>query len=323
MTTTGVGHASTSEGRVDSLDQWSRLASDAFVPVDVSGPGSAFHAWARVQRARGIVVSDLTADTSHVVHRRHAVRDPAAQLHKLSLQVEGRSVLRRAGEETVLEAGQFSVYDVDEPYELHNGAGFRSIVVMFPLAALGVTGTQVSRIAGTRLTSEVGSGRLAVPFLRRVAEEPAHLRGTVGSRTHQMVLDLIATCLLEATGDDRRGAPPTAEVRRWLEQHLGDADLSPGRIAAAHYMSPRKLQGLFAAEGTSVSAWVRERRLEACRRDLADGRMSGVSIATVARRWGFNDPTHFTRLFHRSFGTTPSEYRLTGPGRGAAPVTPR
>jgi hypothetical protein len=67
-------------------------------------------------------------------------------------------------------------------------------------------------------------------------------------------------------------------IHAFIEQHLGDADLTPGLVAAAHYISVRYLYRLFEAQGTTVATWIRHRRLEGCRKDLADPAFS-------ARRW--------------------------------------
>jgi AraC-like DNA-binding protein len=61
-----------------------------------------------------------------------------------------------------------------------------------------------------------------------------------------------------------------------------------------------------------VSAWVRRRRLECSRRDLANPRLAGETIAAVARRWGFVDPAHFSRCFRAEFGASPRELRAAG-----------
>ncbi|MDU6746935.1 MAG: helix-turn-helix domain-containing protein, partial [Bradyrhizobium sp.] len=43
---------------------------------------------------------------------------------------------------------------------------------------------------------------------------------------------------------------------------------------------------------------VRQRRLDRCRSDLEAARRT-ESITSIALRWGFNDPSHFSRLFGR------------------------
>ena len=54
-------------------------------------------------------------------------------------------------------------------------------------------------------------------------------------------------------------------IHAFIEQRLGDCDLAPGPVAAAHYISVRYLYRLFEAQGTTVAAWIRHRRLERCR----------------------------------------------------------
>ena len=49
----------------------------------------------------------------------------------------------------------------------------------------------------------------------------------------------------------------------------------PERIAKAHFISTRYVHKLFQPEGTTVSAWIRSRRLEGARRDLADPEFAG------------------------------------------------
>ncbi|MFX5558838.1 helix-turn-helix transcriptional regulator, partial [Acinetobacter baumannii] len=80
-------------------------------------------------------------------------------------------------------------------------------------------------------------------------------------------------------------------------------------IAAAHHISVRYLQRLFETEGTTVTTWIRQRRLERIRRDLADPRIDR-STSAVAARWGLADASHFSKLFKAAYGMTPRQYRL-------------
>lgn len=100
-----------------------------------------------------------------------------------------------------------------------------------------------------------------------------------------------------------------ARVRRFVEANLSDPGLSSRSIAAAHFVSVRQLQKVFEAEGEPVTTLVRNRRLERCRRDLADPFRRQESIATVRTRWGFLDAAHFSRLFRAAYGLSPREYR--------------
>ena len=95
----------------------------------------------------------------------------------------------------------------------------------------------------------------------------------------------------------------------YMRSQLGDPRLSPARIAAEHHISVRQLYKVLAADGIGPGEWSRRQRLERCRRELADPLTGTDPIGTVARRWGFTDPSGFGRSFRAAYGLTPSQWR--------------
>ncbi len=94
---------------------------------------------------------------------------------------------------------------------------------------------------------------------------------------------------------------------RYLETNLRDPDLNADRVAAHFGVSTRYLQILFARQGMTVSEWIRQRRLDACRYAL-QCKTPHETITKIAFTWGFNDSSHFTRLFRQRFGIAPKAY---------------
>jgi transcriptional regulator GlxA family with amidase domain len=80
-------------------------------------------------------------------------------------------------------------------------------------------------------------------------------------------------------------------------------------VARDGYVSVRQLHRLFAREGLTFAGWVREQRLRRCRDDLADPRLSHLTVAEIAARWGFRSAAHFSRAFEARYAITPSRSR--------------
>ncbi len=106
-----------------------------------------------------------------------------------------------------------------------------------------------------------------------------------------------------------------------IETCLGDTKLNPQRIADEHGVSLRYLQKLFTLSGQTFSGYVRGRRLERCRNDLASPLYAHLSITEICYRWGFNGSAHFSRAFREQFKQSPRDYRREQSGQAA--LTPK
>ena len=92
-----------------------------------------------------------------------------------------------------------------------------------------------------------------------------------------------------------------------LKHHYAEADFSIDRLASELGMSQRSLQRKIKAlaDLTPVQL-LAEYRLKQAVRLLAD---QSLSVTDAAYGAGFNDLSHFYRLFKKQFGKNPSQYR--------------
>jgi len=132
-----------------------------------------------------------------------------------------------------------------------------------------------------------------------------------------VVVDLLATTFAEQLGCASAVPAETnrhalmLKIKAFIDTHLDDPDLSGQMIAAAHHISVRYLQKLFESEGYTVTNWIRTRRLERCRLDLADPKLSTLPVSAITARWGLTDASIFARMFKTAYGHTPREYRFS------------
>jgi transcriptional regulator GlxA family with amidase domain len=96
---------------------------------------------------------------------------------------------------------------------------------------------------------------------------------------------------------------------------LVGADLSRpltlDQVAEEVSSSPRQLRRAFSeVGGTTFGTYLRELRMARAAHLLTG---TGLPVHEIAVAVGYTEPSQFTKAFRRSFGATPTAYRLTGP----------
>ena len=111
----------------------------------------------------------------------------------------------------------------------------------------------------------------------------------------------------DVAGDLRRsGEPLLAEVFTVIDRHLGEP-LSLRDVARELGMTPGHLTTIVRRRtGRTVQEWIIERRMAEARSLLSD---TELPVGEISRRVGMSDPGYFSRLFRRSHGTSPREWR--------------
>lgn len=296
------------------FSEFRTAVSESFVPLHVTSERpDPFRGRIRSTDVDDIHVSEVSAG-QHIVERTpELIARGDRHYFKLSLQLSGTGMLIQDNREALLQPGDVAVYDTNRPYSLVFDDDFRTMVVMFPKQLIDLPPDVVGQLTAVRMSGSDGVGRMIVPFLSQLVGNLDQLGGATGSRLVHSALDLVTTMFASELDLESGTANPhqalMQRVRSYIDANLASTDLGPAQIAAAHYVSTRHLHGLFQAEGTTVSTWIRTRRLERCRRDLLNPVYAHRPVAAVASRWGFVDAAHFSRVFKSAYGVAPSALR--------------
>lgn len=98
----------------------------------------------------------------------------------------------------------------------------------------------------------------------------------------------------------------TRVAKDFIETHLTET-LRVTTLAEVVGVSVRTLETAFHADlSTTPTTYIRNRRLERIRADLADAG-PGISVTTTAMRWGITHLSRFANDYRRRFGETPSQ----------------
>ncbi|MFV0434033.1 MAG: helix-turn-helix domain-containing protein [Leucobacter sp.] len=296
-----------------TLDEYTELVRNSVMPLTVSSKNRQFAGRLRAAGRGQMFCFEVTAP-EHLIERTPELIDEGTgnNFYKLSLMLDGESMVLQDSREAVLRKGDLAIYDTSRPYSLLSSEGARTAIIMFPRELLSLSPEAVEQLTAVRFDRSRGLAASVSPFMTQLMLQLDQFVRPAGSRLPYNIVDLVGTMLSSEFDLQQTGTSSGALLRRimnYAEEHLGDPALGPNAIAAAHFISPRYLQVLFQRNGLTVSSWVRERRLERCRRDLEDPSLFEESVSALAARWGFLEPTHFSRAFKKQFGLSPREVR--------------
>jgi AraC-like DNA-binding protein len=262
----------------------------------------------------------LSADVTGRLSLRHPDGDPPPVL---SLWVQQRGVGRheQGGVQRLLPRGALALTELTSAYgfawSTRGWGGGRALQI--PLARLGLPLDTVRRAVPAVRTNSLYD--LVRGHVARLTDEPARLAGDaqqpgLAEATVELARALVASAAGPGPGPrDVLAETLAPRVRGYVRRHLGDAALDADRVARAHAVSVRQLYRVCAAAGFSLEQEIIAQRLAGARAELASPAGRDRSIAGVARRWGFADPSHFARRFREAYGTTPREWRRAGTSR--------
>jgi AraC-like DNA-binding protein len=264
------------------------------------------------------ITSQLSGPPHQAFRTRELIRASDPEQFKIHVMVRGHAVWAQGDRAAELSPGDFTLVDLSRPCrsadrdEVHE-----CVAVMFPHSALPLRHNELDRLTAVPISGRDGLGASISSLAGHLGQRLDGFGPTEGARLATALMDLLVVALAERLDRVATIAPDTrrrallASVQSFIDQQLDDPALSPRAIAAAHHISLRYLHKLFETQPATVAGWIRQRRLERCRRDLLDPTMGHWSVSAIAMRWGLMDPAHFSRMFRAAYGLPPAEFRLT------------
>jgi AraC-like DNA-binding protein len=279
---------------------------EATLPEDSDPPG--FSAFARGWNLGSALVIETRASAQLLSRGPRTIRADQIDHYIIRLQRQGRWSGAAGDRSTEAGIGTVMVLDMARP-STALGTGIDNINVILPrdlldavLPPFDMHGLLLQGAPAELLRSYLIA---LVDTLPRIPSEHApHIASATCS--------LMAACLSPSREASARAEAPLAlsrlaEIRRYIDRHLGSRKLSPEAIAKALGLSRSTLYGACEPLG-GVAALIQRRRLERIRAILTDPR-DHRSISQIAYQHGFVSKTHFSRAFRGAFGCSPSEAR--------------
>jgi AraC-like DNA-binding protein len=222
------------------------------------------------------------------------------------------------GREIELAPGDAMVFSCSDPGRAVSPSAFRMTTLKIPRTALGRSLRDADGCFARPLPANSAALQLLLGYLSLLRRNSSAATLELQRLAADHVCDLLALAL-GATRDGaenarQRGvrAARLEAIKKSVRENLGDGDLSVTDIADLHRMTPRYVQQLFHAAGTTFSEFMRDERLAQAHRMLGSLRFADQRIAEIVFACGFNDISYFNRAFRARYGASPSDIRNRG-----------
>lgn len=320
FTTETVQPAESTAYWVDALcDAYVRLECD---PMAVDRPGP-FQGEIQQSSLSTVDVSVVEASPQKVARTHRLISRGHEDVFIVSMQRQGRCQVIQDRRHAELEAGDFVIYDSTRPYTLTYPDGIHQFTLKIPRRQLIAQLPNVESLTAMKVRGNRGAGHLLINMIETLIRDIGQLDPISFDAVAGSIVSILTAGLrtLEC-GTEPAPSTLTAYHLERIKQHvlanLHDPALSVQNTSAALQLSVSSLYRIFESQGTTLSEWIWNQRLDRCRRDLADPLLANQSVIQIAFRWGFSDASHLSRSFRRAFGLSPRDFRARALARQAA-----
>lgn len=312
----------------NNVEQWAGMLGSSTTPLQLDWAADAFRAQLQpVPLTPALSIVRIAASSSVLSRTGDLIKQSPMDEVSLSIHTRGSAIARQDTRESRIQTGGGFFLDQNEPFQITTPEGSDSYLLKLDRRTLAA---EHGALAPTAYAISPAAPVLRVlsSLVAEIAQMSDDLSGEDRDVLAHTATDLVASIARTVSAGHRLN--PTGrqalllQLQTDVRDGLGDPDLSPGNLALRNHISKRYVHSLFGDIQTSPATYIREQRIAAAAKMLADHRYVGLSVAAVAYRFGFRDDSTFIRIFRRYRGCTPGDYRAQHTLESArAEVAPR
>ena len=308
---------------------WREAICEIYLQVDcLAEKQNDYAGFVREARLGAVTLTDTLCSPQLIARKAQHIAHFGKDCYYLGIERLGEFNIHQADSSFPLRPGIGSLYYANEPYSLHCSLKTRQFWVELPRESFDRRFGSRRPPLLTPIDLSRGLGRIAAEFCATLAEESANVDDASRELLGEQFMDILTLALSGEPGrqsEDEKSVQLVRlrSVKAYIESNLSDPNLSLTTIAKQNGISLRYLHQLFRHADTSVSEWLRFRRLQRCYDLLTSPRHSHQSITEIAYSLGFSSSSHFSNLFRAQFNVRPSDVRgayvaLSGPDNTTA-----
>lgn len=223
--------------------------------------------------------------------------------YRLHLVTRGAGALHTPGRSVSLAAGDLFIIFPSAPHRIESTGDLEYMYISF----IGTRTNHILdtlRIGGTNILFH-DFGHLQ-PFWTEAILSGSSMFNLASESVLLYTLSILANRLTKETPSPRTATVTVSRIKKFIDDHFGDTDLSLERISEALSYNPKYISRTFKKEmRVSITDYINTIRIhQAC--ILMD--QGFTSIRDISLLCGFKDSLYFSRVFKREIGLSPREY---------------
>ncbi|HKJ16050.1 MAG TPA: helix-turn-helix domain-containing protein [Xanthomonadales bacterium] len=295
----------------EQYDAWAHLLNEAFGSWDVATHKEPdFFASVSMSAFDDFGVVKCKCDPCSGTRKSSQISRDDKEFLAIQLTLKGRENVRLGDQDFNLGPGDIMIWDSTKEMHFSVEESLQKVSLILPLQRLKSWMPLRWQKAARKIEANSANAILLTSYIDALANQ-----NICDSRLKGEHLSEAAVALLAGTVDQKRRSSTTLrriqleQVKSYILSNLDDTELSLSEIARVNKISLRYLHLLFEENHETAARYLQTQRLKRCRRDLENPLMKSRKIGDIAQSWGFNDAMHFSRVFKKAFGITPSEAR--------------
>lgn len=284
-------------------------AMSQFIPMSVMDLkiGQKRHEYAHLVPLGDIVYADFSWGPRRLSRGPDGIGQHDEEYFALAAVHSGSETVTIGHQTHVLTTGDVVLWNCQVPTQITVSQSLHKSAILVPIRVLDAMSLRSKKREDFTFFTDAPTAPLMIQLLAYLRENlnpmsPAY------RRMRNALLEMMLGIIEAHPNFTSAGLLPglRSAVCRWIDDHLGDADLNPATIAAAHNVSVRTLHRAFQSESQTLAEVLRVRKLERACALLTD---PSQTVTSVAYRLNFANPSHFSRVFTKHYSISPSEYR--------------
>ncbi|QGU03341.1 Transcriptional activator FeaR [Corynebacterium comes] len=242
------------------------------------------------------------------------IRNEDEEYVVVTFQVGGMLKLTQQGKQVQLTPGQIGLYLSSKPAQLECYGNYQSRSVRIPVDRLNTRSIRWDQVGALSFDGSQGLAPPILSFLTGLFPAEPTLTPSARAAVANHLVGLVEAMLADLyLSEEESLQSPAADLLEqclvFIEANLSNPQLNPQMVADSAHISIRYLHQTFKQSGITCASYIRSRRIDRVRADLALEEFAIMPVEKILQRWGVQNPSHFGQVFKRIEGCAPAEFR--------------